>query len=162
MPAATTPHPVIVAGYDGSAAGRAAVERGIQRAGTTGRLIVVHSHDLPPDYMGVPYYQEMLDRSADKAAAIMEALEQALPQLREIDYEPDIVVGPPADAICRVALHRGADEIIIGTRGLGRMRALLGSVAHEVLHRAQCPVTVIPERMAESVAPAARETAAVA
>ena len=157
---AATPNPVIVVGYDGSAAGRTAVERGIDRVGTTGRLIVVHSHDLPPDYIGVPYYQEMLDRSAERAAAVMGSLEQALPQLRDVDYEPDVVVGPPADAICRVALHRGADEIIIGTRGLGRMRALLGSVAHEVLHRAQCPVTVIPERMAESVPPAAAETVA--
>lgn len=30
---------------------------------------------------------------------------------------------------------------------LVRWGPLLGSVAHEVLHRAHCPVTVIPERM---------------
>jgi hypothetical protein len=29
------------------------------------------------------------------------------------------------------------------------MRALLGSVAHDVIHLAACPVTVIPERMVE-------------
>jgi nucleotide-binding universal stress UspA family protein len=35
-----------------------------------------------------------------------------------------------------VANVRGADEIVIGTRGFGRVRALLGSVAHELIHLA--------------------------
>jgi hypothetical protein len=39
--------------------------------------------------------------------------------------------------------------IVIGSRGVGRVRALLGSVAHAVLHRAHCPVTVITERAVE-------------
>ena len=39
-----------------------------------------------------------------------------------------------------------ASEIVVGTRGFGRARALLGSVAHDLIHRAGCPVTVIPER----------------
>jgi nucleotide-binding universal stress UspA family protein len=150
MTAAPAPTPVVVVGYDGSPAGRAAVALGIQRVGSSGRLIVVHSHGLPPDYVGVPFYQEMLDESTNKAAGVMEELEEALPDLRGVDYEPDIVIGPAADAICRVAEVRRADEIILGTRGLGRMRAVLGSVSHEVLHRAKCPVTVIPERMVTS------------
>ena len=44
------------------------------------------------------------------------------------------------------------DEIIIGTRGFGRARALLGSVAHELIHLADCPVTVIPERAVDRAA----------
>jgi nucleotide-binding universal stress UspA family protein len=44
-----------------------------------------------------------------------------------------------------VAEARGADEIIIGTRGFGRVRAVIGSVAHELLHEAARPLTVIPE-----------------
>jgi nucleotide-binding universal stress UspA family protein len=39
---------------------------------------------------------------------------------------------------------RNADEIVVGARGLGRMRALLGSVSHELLHIADRPVVVIP------------------
>ena len=142
-----TSDPLVVVGYDGSPAGRAAVSLGIERVGGTGHLIVVHSHGLPPDYVGVPFYQEMLDQSTERAAGVMEELEAALPALRHVSYEPDVVIGPAAEVICRVALVRKADEIIVGTRGLGRVRALLGSVAHEVLHLAKCPVTVIPERM---------------
>ena len=148
MPAESTPYPIIVVGYDGSPAGRAAVSLGIDRVGSIGRLIVVHSHGVPPDYVGVPFYQEMLDESTERAAGIMDELEAALPQLRSVNYEPDVVIGSAPEAICRVAKVRKADEIIIGTRGLGRVRALLGSVSHEVLHRAECPVTVIPERVA--------------
>ena len=144
----TSTHPVVVAGYDGSQAGLAAVELGISRVERNGgHLIVVHAHEIPADYIGVPYYQEMMDKSADRAGAVMDGLEEALPRLREIDYEPDVIAGSAADAICRVAKHRRADEIIIGTRGLGPLRAMLGSVALKVLHHATCPVTVIPGRM---------------
>jgi nucleotide-binding universal stress UspA family protein len=48
-----------------------------------------------------------------------------------------------------VAEVRGADEIIVGTRGFGRARALFGSVAHELIHLAECPITVIPERVVD-------------
>ena len=44
-----------------------------------------------------------------------------------------------------------ASEIVIGTRGFGRARALLGSVAHDLIHRARCPVTVIPARPSSAI-----------
>ena len=155
MPAESIPYPVVVVGYDGSPAGRTAVSLGIERVGSTGHLIVVHSHGVPPDYIGVPFYQEMLDESTERAAGVMDELAATLPELRTVDYEPDVVIGSAPEAICRVARVRNADEIIIGTRGLGRVRALLGSVSHEVLHRAGCPVTVIPERMVAAESQAA-------
>jgi nucleotide-binding universal stress UspA family protein len=76
-------------------------------------------------------------------------------------HQRDITLGPPAAAIMRAAEANEADEIFIGSRGLGRVRALLGSVAHDVIHRANCPVTVIPERMVElrTETPAAVATA---
>jgi nucleotide-binding universal stress UspA family protein len=147
--AQTTSRPVVVVGYDGSDASRAAVERGIDRAAPSGRLVVVHSYHVPADFIGASYYQVMLDTAAEQAAAVMAELERDCPRLREVDYEPDLVAGAPAEAISRAAEIRGADEIVLGTRGVGRMRALLGSVAHEVIHRANCPVTVIPERMVD-------------
>ena len=67
---------------------------------------------------------------------------------------------PPARAIADVARARDADEIIVGTRGHGRARALLGSVAHQVIHLAECPITVIPERVVDRAEN--RETAGAA
>ena len=74
---------------------------------------------------------------------------RAHPGLAEVEWEGELIGGPPARSIADVAKVRGADEIVIGTRGFGRVRALLGSVAHELIHLADCPVTVIPERLVE-------------
>ena len=68
---------------------------------------------------------------------------RAHPGLRGIKWEAELIAGPPAGSIADVASVRHADEIIVGTRGFGRVRALLGSVAHELIHLAPCPVTVI-------------------
>ena len=46
-------------------------------------------------------------------------------------------------------MYKRQDTIYIGSRGAGRASVLLGSVAHDVLHRADRPVTVITERAAE-------------
>jgi hypothetical protein len=69
--------------------------------------------------------------------------------LADVDYELELIAGRPADVIATVATTRDADEIIIGTRGFGPLRGLLGSVAHALLHQAKCPVTVIPDAALE-------------
>ncbi|MGZ4186747.1 MAG: universal stress protein [Solirubrobacteraceae bacterium] len=43
------------------------------------------------------------------------------------------------------------DEIVVGSRGLGRVWALLGSVSHELLYIADQPVLVIPAATVEAV-----------
>lgn len=141
-----SPTPTIVVGFDGSPASRAAVERAIDRVGD-GHLVVVHAYHVPADHIGASYYNDMVAAASDRAALALEELERDCPRLAEVDYETDVVTGNPAQTICRVAETRGADEIVLGSRGLGRMRALLGSVAYDVIHLASCPVLVIPERM---------------
>ena len=61
-----------------------------------------------------------------------------------------------------MAAAREADEIVVGSRGFGRARALLGSASHELIHLASCPVTVIPERAVEDAATDAAAEAAAA
>ena len=141
--------PTITVGYDASPAARAALELAVERATPTGKVIVVHAYHVPAEYVGAPYYQDMLDRALDAASVIMDDLEQIVPALAGVDWEPDVIEGSPAEALCRVARHRRADEIVIGTRGVGRFRGLLGSVAHDVLHQAHCPVLVMPQRAVE-------------
>jgi nucleotide-binding universal stress UspA family protein len=72
--------------------------------------------------------------------------EESGTDLRGVSWETEVIGDAPARAIAHVAATRDADEIIVGTRGFGRARALLGSVAHELIHLAECPVTLIPER----------------
>ena len=139
----------IVVGYDGSAAAHAAVEEAIDRAEPDGRLILVHTYQVPKDYVGATYYTPMLEDASQNAATVLDDLERGNARLSEMERVRDLTLGSPAVAITRAAEVYEADEIVIGSRGLGYLRALLGSVAYEVIHRAHCPVTVIPERMIE-------------
>ena len=145
-PNPNTEGPLVIVGYDGSPASRAAVEVAAGRAGSTGKLVVVYAYEVPADYVGAPYYQDMLDTKLDQANRIAEEL-NALDALQGVAWETDLVVGRPGPAICRAAQVRNADEIVVGTRGHGRFRAALGSVSMDVLHGAECPVVVIPDRM---------------
>jgi nucleotide-binding universal stress UspA family protein len=52
--------------------------------------------------------------------------------------------GSTAPAILDAEKALGADLIVMGTRGLSDFAGLLlGSVAHKVIHHAQCPVLVV-------------------
>ena len=133
-------------GYDGSASSGAALELATRRAGDEGFLYIVYAYELPPDFLASPNYQRLLSEHKNHGRALLEALR--VPGGTE--YEIELIGGPPAQAIADVARVRHADEIIIGARGLGRMRALLGSVSHELLFIADRPVTVIPSAAVES------------
>jgi nucleotide-binding universal stress UspA family protein len=83
--------------------------------------------------------QELLDRHGGFA-------EQLAQQLAEhhIPATPSVVAGDAAHEIIDVALRRGTDLIVTGTRGLhGLERVVLGSVARNVLLHAPCSVMVI-------------------
>jgi nucleotide-binding universal stress UspA family protein len=52
--------------------------------------------------------------------------------------------GAPAATINQIAREENVDHIIMGTRGLGSVRGLLvGSVATQVLHLVEVPVTLV-------------------
>jgi nucleotide-binding universal stress UspA family protein len=156
------PHPCVVVGFDGSPAAHVALSRAIQRVGPYGKLYVVHAWEVPEAWRGRGNYQPYVDRALTAAEEVMEQAVLTHPGLKGITWERELIGGPPARAIADVAEVRHADEIILGTRGFGRMRALLGSVAHELIHLAPCAVTVIPERMVEIAAEPETEAAVTA
>jgi nucleotide-binding universal stress UspA family protein len=151
----------IVVGYDGSPASRAALARAAERAGADGRIYIVYAYSLPNDWLGMPNYQQLLDTALDRAQERVDRIEEECgADLQGVAWETEIIGDAPARAIAHVAASRKADEIVVGTRGYGRARALLGSVAHELIHLADCPITVIPERVVDRQA--SRETAGAA
>lgn len=55
------------------------------------------------------------------------------------------VIGNPAEALLAEAKQGGYDVIVMGRRGLSPLKELiLGSVSQAVLHRAPCPVFIVP------------------
>ncbi len=136
----------IVTGYDGSPASRAALSLAVEKAEPDGRVVIVHAFHQPSGQYDAVGYQKQLDIAFGRARALLAHLEEEVPGLAALDWTTELLAGPAAAALSDVAEAEHASEIVVGTRGFGRARALLGSVAHDLIHYAACPVTVIPER----------------
>ncbi|WP_372422258.1 universal stress protein [Salinarimonas chemoclinalis] len=66
------------------------------------------------------------------------------PESAGVTVEARIADAPPAQAIVEIAREEGADLLVIGSRGLGRLQGLiLGSVSQKVVHDAPCAVLVV-------------------
>ena len=82
------------------------------------------------------YYREEGEQNLAKAKKLLE--KAGLP------YEDEILVGPVAETLCKLAADGNADLICMGTRGLGAAAGfLMGSVATKVLHGAKVPVLLV-------------------
>ena len=58
-------------------------------------------------------------------------------------WETSVIEGDPGPALCQFATETKATAIIVGSRGLGRIkRAFLGSVSDYVVRNAPCAVVV--------------------
>lgn len=135
----------LVVGYDGSEAARKALDYAVSRV-NGGKMFIVTAVVPPPEWMGSPGWQQIVDEEHQRGSALLEEAIERLPG--SVDYATELLEGPAADAIVKVAGARNADAIVVGSRGLGRVRAVLGSVSHDVLHLADRPVVVVPERTA--------------
>jgi nucleotide-binding universal stress UspA family protein len=79
---------------------------------------------------------------------IEEGLEARAARVRAAGLACEICMldGAPYLEIVRAAEDTGAYLIVMGTHGRGTIgHAVLGSVAERVVHRAKCPVLVVPE-----------------
>jgi nucleotide-binding universal stress UspA family protein len=88
------------------------------------------------------------DDYGDKHHKAKEVLEEAEKIVSQVDSSMNtkerIAAGPISSEIVRIAENEKFDIIVIGTRGLrGVKRMLLGSVADDVIHYANCPVLVV-------------------
>jgi nucleotide-binding universal stress UspA family protein len=82
------------------------------------------------------YHREEGDKALAPAKALLDR--------QSVPYTAHITVGPMGESIARFAKQLGCDNIIMGTRGLGKFTgALLGSVSTEVIRHADIPVTLV-------------------
>ena len=132
----------VVVGYDGSPAAREALLYAGWRAGDDGQVVAVHAYEPAPDWLGTPEWQRVLLAHQARGRELLEALEHDPPS--GVRLETSLLEGAPARAILAAAEARGADEVVVGSRGFGRLRGVLGSTAHALLHEAERPVVVIP------------------
>jgi len=134
---------------DGSPASVRAVRLAIDQVKTLpGASLVIVNVQNPAtlslaDGMGI-MPPEWIEQEEVRAAT--EALQAAVAACREagVAFVTRTERGGVAAAIDRVAREEHVEHIIMGTRGLGGVRGLLlGSVATQLLHLADVPVTLV-------------------
>ncbi|MDM7854122.1 universal stress protein [Cellulomonas alba] len=142
--AATGKVGAVVVGVDGSRASLGAAETAARAANARGAVLrLVHARPTSPAPFGPDYVPPLSDNAATdpahrSARAVAESL---LAHHPDLEVETVLVDEDPARAI--LAAARGAQLVVVGSRGLGAFRGmLLGSVSHEVVRDAACTVLV--------------------
>jgi len=114
------------------------------------QVIVVHAVPPVPAYLGEPEWQELASRNVAEGEQVAG---HAAENLRKagVDVIVEVLEGPPADAILRVADVRQPDLIVMGSRGHGEVASLLlGSVSHRVLAHTHVPVMIVRATVEET------------
>ena len=107
------------------------------------QVILVHAFEQVPTYLGEPQEGRVMAR---RVAEGYEVADDAAGELQDAGLEVvvEVLEGPAADAILRVADVRECDLIVMGSRGHGTVTSLLlGSVSHRVLAHIEAPVMIV-------------------
>ena len=142
----------IVVGVDESGRADHAVQAVTRIAQATGDKVVVfhgvvfHGVVLHAS-RAMPYTTETRDEAQHLVDRYVKQLSDAgITATGEVHRELEIGVG---GALIDVAADHQAGLLVVGTRGRSNLASmLLGSVAHEVVHKSPLPVLVVPEKTA--------------
>jgi nucleotide-binding universal stress UspA family protein len=131
-------HCVLIA-VDGSAAGVAAARHVAELSDEVGEaaVLAVLPHEAQPRTAG-PSRDEYAERVQRITGPALDALRAANVPARVI-----VAFGVPGEEIVRAAERESVDVVVVGRRGAGLSRALLGSTSDYVLRHAKQPVTVV-------------------
>ncbi|MEV4642923.1 universal stress protein [Actinoplanes sp. NPDC049548] len=148
--------PRVIIGFDGSPAAMAAIDAGAALFPDTQASIV---HLWTPPFAsdslrrrlwsgtaGIDRFVEAVEREGAREAERIARAGVVLARAAGWDAEAVVERGYGGDGvqIAELAGKLDAQAVIVGSRGLGGTRALLGSVSDMVVHYAREPVLVIP------------------
>lgn len=134
----------IVVGIDGSEGARAALRFACSRASATGEsMVAVHAYRAWSVPLRDPTSFHRTPGDAEEAERLLaETTEAVRADFDEIDLTT-VAVAASADRLL-LDLSAVSSLVVVGSRGRDAFaEMLLGSVAQEVLHRAECPVAVV-------------------
>ena len=134
----------ILLGVDGSEHSYRAAKTAAELASCTEADIrVVVAHPTVPAYLGEPNFQEAIVARLAESKKIMDKAVEIIGDIPG-EVHKEILEGSAAEVILNVADVRKTDLIIMGSRGLGKLRGLLlGSQSQKVLQHAPCPVMIV-------------------
>ncbi|MBU8912193.1 MAG: universal stress protein [Desulfobacterales bacterium] len=106
------------------------------------RIVLLHCHARFPIVLAEPYFQQAINEINKASEELVEPFITMLEQ-GEVKFEARILEGAPGNRITDVSKIEKIDLIVMGSRGVTNFTGLfLGSVAHQVLHKSECPVFI--------------------
>ncbi|TRW96748.1 universal stress protein [Paracoccus sp. M683] len=143
----------ILVAYDGSVGADRALEKATQLARLTDAalmVLTVYRHHSMLE-ASISMVRGNLDPGGNLDQAMRDTARDAADHAKNRAQKGGVTrvrayikAGPPARMIVAFAAEKGADLIVVGSRGLGSTEGyLLGSVSHKVTGLADCPVMVV-------------------
>ena len=129
----------VLVAYDGSNAARKAVDKAYAIAEEEPEASFVFVHVMKLYAMGTGA-ETVLIEDANETFAELKGLVAPLGERAEAKM---LRGSSPADLILRCAADEGCDLIVMGRRGMGPLRSVLGSVSFGVLQNTDIPVMVV-------------------
>lgn len=138
----------ITVGHDGSTLGKHALKAALKLADRMkAPVVIVRSWSIDPVGASALQFVQDVDAFHNNTDTVLAQLtEDAAPLLAEypdVEVSFRVELSRPADLLLGAA--NGARLLVVGSRGLGGFAGLLlGSVSSTVVHRAACPVMIVP------------------
>ncbi len=137
----------ILVAVDGSPAALEAVRQALRMIseGLRASLVLANVQEPATLYeMLLAHDPDVIERVSAEAGMHLLEPARALARAAGVEHEIEVARGDPAHTLVDILENFGCDMAVMGARGMGTLRsALLGSVAHEVLHAAPVPVLVV-------------------
>jgi len=133
----------IVVGVDGSPSSKRALKWAARQAElTNATLEVVTTWEFPTSFGWALPFPADFDPERDARRAVESTIEEVLGHAPAVGVAIKVVEGHPAPVL--VDLSRGADMLVVGSRGHGEFSGmLLGSVSEHCVTNCHCPVLVL-------------------
>eukprot|EP00914_Ancora_sagittata_P000876 GHVO01002309.1.p1 GENE.GHVO01002309.1~~GHVO01002309.1.p1 ORF type:complete len:147 (+),score=19.84 GHVO01002309.1:63-503(+) len=133
---------VVVIAVDGSAQAGNALDWYMEHLHRPKNKIVL-VHAMEPQ--GMPTrdtFENQMQAKEKKKNEIQLIYQEKLKDI-EIDFDMVFDIEKPGELIVRTSTERKADYVVMGTRGLGKIRrTIMGSVSDYVVHHAHSPVII--------------------
>ena len=138
----------VVVGVDGSELSEAAIEFALQVASEVHEsLVALHAWTDPaltgPGVM-MPLVYDPVPVNNEERVVLAESMAGWAEKFPDVEIQHKVVRGHAVRALVGEAAH--ARLLVVGSRGRGSVRSLLGSVSHGALHHATGPVAVVHPR----------------
>lgn len=137
----------IIVGYDASELSKKALEMAKKLAEQDERIEIhvlsviksIHSNSTG-ELKGLN--EQIIKQKQLKAEELLAAVKVSLDVMKN-PTQTVLLFGHPAETILEYSRDRSADLIIVGSRGLSTFKEIiLGSVSHNIVQHAHCPVLV--------------------